>query len=44
MLHLEARFHPELRAFLDREWVLVQVLESAGLDKVDNDVAAALDF
>jgi len=44
VLHFEARLHAERRALLDREGVLVEPLERAGLAEVDDDVRAALDF
>ena len=44
MLDLEPRLHPECSALLDREGVLVQVFQCAGLSEVDDDVAPALDF
>lgn len=44
MLHLEAHFHAEHAALLDREGVVLEVFESAGLLEVDDDVGAAFDF
>lgn len=42
MLDAKAGLHPERRALLDGEGVLVEVLEGAGFGQVDDDVAAAL--
>lgn len=38
VLHLKAGLHAEARPLLDREGMLVQILESAGLAEVDDDV------
>lgn len=44
VLDAEARLHAERRALLDREGVLVERLERAGLRQVDDDVRPALDL
>jgi len=44
VLHLKAGLHAEARPLLDREGMLVQILESAGLAEVDDDVRAAIHF
>ena len=44
MLHAEPRLHTERSTLLDREGVLVQVLEGAGFGQVDDDVGPAIDF
>lgn len=44
MLNLELRLHAELSALLDRERLVLQVLQGTGLGEVDDDIWAAFDF
>jgi hypothetical protein len=44
MLHLELGLHAELRALLDPERLVLELLERAGRLEVDDDVRAALDL
>lgn len=44
MLDLELRLHAELRALLDSERLVLELLERAGRLEVDDDVGAAFDF